>query len=296
MNSINKPTVVIFDLYGTLVKFGVMHHPFRALLKWAREQGRSSRGDDARQLMTVDADLFQLARHLGINAPDSSDENDMVDFRALHEALSKQLRKELENKGIDHLFDSNQKIRDGLHKILALRPVQLKRAISEATAIHTKTEEAKPIPVKVTSKEPLEPSRLNLYGIYPEDLNTWERPYAEYLDSTIDTVLWWHRNQPTKPWAVCMPLPGQPKFFPDFIVGIKDRKLGKGILLMETKRDINDQAGNAKIKAQAEHPDYGNVLMIYWEDKRVWRVVEYDPKADKNFLDRALRPELFASY
>ena len=61
---------------------------------------------------------------------------------------------------------------------------------------------------------------------------------------------------------------------------------------METKRDINDQAGNAKTKAQAAHPDYGNVLMIYWEDKREWRVVEYDPKTDKNFLDRALRPEL----
>lgn len=226
----------------------------------------------------------------------NSDENDMVDFRALHEALSKQLRKELENKGIDHLFDTDQKIRDGLHKILALRPIQLKRAISEATTIHTKTEEAQPIPLQVVSKEPLDPSRLNLYGIYPADLNMWERPYAEYLDSTLDTVLWWHRNQPLKPWAVCMPLPGQPKFYPDFIVGIKDRKHGKGILLMETKRDINDQAGNAKIKAQAEHPDYGDVLMIYWEDKRVWRVVEYDPKTDKNFLDRALRPELFASY
>lgn len=68
MNSNNKPTVVIFDLYGTLVKFGVMHHPFRALLKWAREQGRPARGDDARQLMTIDADLYHLARHLGINA------------------------------------------------------------------------------------------------------------------------------------------------------------------------------------------------------------------------------------
>ncbi len=225
-----------------------------------------------------------------------SDESDMVDFRALHEALSIQLRKEFENKGIDHLFDTQQKIRNGLHKILALRPIQLKRAVSEATAMHTKTEEAEPIPLQVASKQPLDPSRLNIYGIYPADLNTWERPYAEYLDSILDTVLWWHRNQPTKAWAVCMPLPGQPKFFPDFIVGIKDRKLGKGILLMETKRDINDQAGNAKTKAQAAHPDYGNVLMIYWEDKREWRVVEYDPKTDKNFLDRALRPELFATY
>ncbi|MDO8345864.1 MAG: HAD family hydrolase [Cellvibrio sp.] len=70
VNSNNKPTMVIFDLYGTLIKFGVMHHPFRALLKWAREQGRSARGDDVRQLMTVDADLFQLAGHLGINAPE----------------------------------------------------------------------------------------------------------------------------------------------------------------------------------------------------------------------------------
>lgn len=226
----------------------------------------------------------------------NSDENDMVDFRALHEALSKQLRKELEHKGIEHLFDTPQKIRDGLHKILALRPAQLKRAISEATTVHTKTEEAEPIPLSLSSKEPLDPSRLNLYGVYPADLNSWERPYAEYLDSTFDIVLWWHRNQPQKPWAVCMPLPGQPKFYPDFIVGVKDRKNGKGILLMETKRDINDQAGNAKIKAQAEHPDYGQVLMIYWEDKRVWRVVEYDPKTDTNFLDRALRPELFASY
>lgn len=69
MTQTDKPKAVIFDLYGTLVKFGVMHHPFRALLKWAREQGRSARGDDARQLMTVDADLFQLAKHLGINAP-----------------------------------------------------------------------------------------------------------------------------------------------------------------------------------------------------------------------------------
>lgn len=70
MSSNNKPAVVIFDLYGTLIKFGVMHHPFRALLKWAREQGRPARGDDARQLMTIDADLFHLARHLGINAPE----------------------------------------------------------------------------------------------------------------------------------------------------------------------------------------------------------------------------------
>lgn len=69
VSNTEKPKVVIFDLYGTLVKFGIMHHPFRLLLKWAREQGRVARGDDARQLMTIDADLFLLASYLGINAP-----------------------------------------------------------------------------------------------------------------------------------------------------------------------------------------------------------------------------------
>lgn len=39
MRSASIPKLVIFDLYGALVKFGVMHHPFRELLKWAREHG-----------------------------------------------------------------------------------------------------------------------------------------------------------------------------------------------------------------------------------------------------------------
>lgn len=70
MSRASIPKLVIFDLYGTLVKYGVMHHPFRELLKWAREHGRQVRDDDARQLMTINADLFQLASHLGIHAPD----------------------------------------------------------------------------------------------------------------------------------------------------------------------------------------------------------------------------------
>ena len=93
-----------------------------------------------------------------------------------------------------------------------------------------------------------------------------------------------------------MPLPGQPDFYPDFIVGIKDRIRGQGILLMETKRVINDQERNAQVKAQAEHPDYGKVMMIYWEEKREWQIVEYDVRNDRNYLDRVLRPELMATY
>lgn len=226
-----------------------------------------------------------------------ADDYDVIDVRLLHQMLMAQLAKEIDHRGIDHLFNTDAKIRDGLHKILALRPLQLKRAISETVAKHTVSEESSPIPSKIGTFVALDPSRLNLYGIFPDDLNTWERPFAEYLDNDLTgTVLWWHRNPANKPFSVCMPLPGQPSFYPDFIVGVKDRKHGNGILLMETKRDINDALRNAIVKAQAEHPDYAKVMMIYWEEKRNWQVVEYDASTDKNFLDRVLRSELMVTY
>lgn len=124
-----------------------------------------------------------------------ADDFDVIDIRVLHKALNDQLRKELERKGIDHYFDTDDKVRAGLHKILALRPQQLKRAISETVAQYTVSEEAAPIPSVITSFVALPPARLNLYGIFPEDLNSWERPFAEYLDNDLTgTVQWWHRN------------------------------------------------------------------------------------------------------
>jgi FMN phosphatase YigB (HAD superfamily) len=66
----NPPVkLVIFDLFGTLVQYGVMHHPFRKLLKWARDNGRQVRSDDARYLMTNDLELTELAQCMGIFPP-----------------------------------------------------------------------------------------------------------------------------------------------------------------------------------------------------------------------------------
>lgn len=62
--------LVIFDLFGTLVEYGVMHHPFRQVLKWARDNGRRPKPDDARRLMTVNGKLPELVAALGITAPD----------------------------------------------------------------------------------------------------------------------------------------------------------------------------------------------------------------------------------
>jgi HAD superfamily hydrolase (TIGR01549 family) len=66
----SPPKLIIFDLFGTLVKYGVMHHPFRKLLKWARDNGRRPEPDDALKLMTINAELPTLVAALGISAPE----------------------------------------------------------------------------------------------------------------------------------------------------------------------------------------------------------------------------------
>lgn len=87
-NALNvaKAELVIFDLFGTLIQYGVMHHPFRQLLKWAKENGRQPKADDARRLMTLNADMPELAAALGICAPD-----------VLIEQLKKDVREELKS-------------------------------------------------------------------------------------------------------------------------------------------------------------------------------------------------------
>lgn len=246
---------------------------------------------------TIRADLAQrevdeMAQKVLFKADDLG----VIDVRELNDSLLTAFRRALEAHGVE-AFDTDEKLLSGLNKILALRPGHLKNAISEAVALHTVADAAAPIPKSITSINPLKPARLNVYGVFPDDLNTWEISFAEYLDNdTTETVKWWHRNPPRKPYSVGLPLPGQPDFYPDFIVGVKDRKRGDGILLAETKRVINDEEGNAAEKAQAEHPTYKRVMMLYWENQQKWMTVEYDGKTDKNILDRVLRPELMVGY
>lgn len=64
-----RPKLVVFDLYGTLIQFGVKHHPFRKVLQWARQQGRSPNPDDARILMTRPEDPAELFSAMGIFPP-----------------------------------------------------------------------------------------------------------------------------------------------------------------------------------------------------------------------------------
>jgi len=165
-------------------------------------------------------------------------------------------------------------------------------------ARHTIERLASPLPETVDSESSLTTSRLNLYGIYPEDLNTWERPFAELLDSDMSGIVrWWHRNPVRKQWSVHLPIPGHGQFYPDFVVGVEGRSHGNGIILVEIKHQINDPEGNAAAKAAAKHPAYGPVLMLYWnETSSEWRVVSYDETYDKNVQDRMFRLSMLRTF
>jgi HAD superfamily hydrolase (TIGR01549 family) len=69
MNSKDKVSCVTLDIFGTLIKFGVRHHPFRQLLKWARENGRQVLPDDARTVMTINGGVDAISHRLGIQPP-----------------------------------------------------------------------------------------------------------------------------------------------------------------------------------------------------------------------------------
>ncbi len=230
----------------------------------------------------------------------SADPYEQVDIRRLHERMLGRFTEEVGRHGLGDNFDTPEKLAQGLDRIFALAPDKLRRAISATLARRLKSEQAANLPDELISIEPLRPSRKNLYGVFPADLNAWEVAFAEYLEGEADdVVLWWHRNPDRKPWSVRIPLPGQPNYHPDFVAGIRDRTRGGGVLLVEMKRVINDEGRNAQAKAAASHPLYERVLMLYQQQGPAgsqWMIVEFDVQSDRNVLDRVLRPALLAVY
>jgi len=223
----------------------------------------------------------------------------MINIRDLFEALEKQLEREFQNRGWADM-DEPGALRKAMNKILALRPDMLRDAVIEATKRHITVNDAATLPEEIITGSPLQPSRFNFYKVYPEDLNTWELSFAKELDQDMTgLILWWHRNPPRKPYSVGIPLPGQAQqsyYWPDFIVGVNGRSRGNGILLVETKRVLNDQEGNAHAKSKVEHPEYKKPMMLYWENESRWMVVEYDPAQDKNILDRVWKANLMVAW
>lgn len=223
--------------------------------------------------------------------------NDYIKGPDLFNALVDRLREEIVNRGWkpeSQLDDSV--VEQALYRILATRPEILKRTIRRCLQDFVISEPTDRLPTYIYSEIPLEPSRLNLYGAFPPGLNNWEVNFTKMLDNdTSGTILWWHRNEPKKPYSVAVTLPeAKYDYWPDFIVGVKGRNNKDNILLIDTKERINDEL--ASIKARASHVDYKRVMMVYWKEEKEWMTVVNNENGTKNILDQMFRISIMAGF
>ena len=80
-----EPSVIAFDVFGTLVKIGDRRSPYRKLMKWLKENGRQPKPDDAKFIMSHNLNLAELAKRLAVNIPDPF-------LQALEHDLDEELR------------------------------------------------------------------------------------------------------------------------------------------------------------------------------------------------------------
>lgn len=212
----------------------------------------------------------------------------VINPRELHEHLMTRLREEYRRTGQAIAADDDA-VESALALILVQHPKLLRTAEREALARYAEAIPSGPLPDALHSDAPLQPSRNNLYGVHPGGMNDWERAFAELLDNDPDgLVLWWHRNEPHKPWSVATTLPNGRQFFPDFLVGIRGRPTPDHVLLVDPKRAINDDL-NAKAKSVVAHQAYGRTAILFYEDRKRWMTVRYDETKDQNHLDAIFR-------
>jgi superfamily II DNA or RNA helicase len=211
----------------------------------------------------------------------------VFDPRELRRALLKKVEAVLREEFLDEANDPHA-VRRMLDTLLALHPELLYEAQRSALAKHAMILPADPLPMTWESDQALPSSNRNLYGIMPADLNSWEQNFAQVLDhDPSGVVTWWHRNQPHKPWAVNVLLPDGRGFFPDFLVGVKERKTQDGVLLAEPK--FHFERRDEIPKANVAHASYGKVLVLHREGGVEWRVVQLDAKAERPILGDKLR-------
>lgn len=248
------------------------------------------------QILSADLAMAELRRMAQRKFGGDVDGHGYLQEREFRRLMRDRLRGLADKSGWTDMTD--KLVEEWMIKILAFEPRAMKQAISRVIAANLTTRETDaPLPKFLRSEVSLIPARHNIYGVYPPDMNGWERRFAEMLDADDGVVLWWHRNTDRKKWAVRIPIPGsQGGYYPDFVVGVRDRS-EDGILLVETKRDINDYKGNAAAKARSLHPLYGRVLMLLLdEDANEWQIVEPDERTEGNTTIPGFHLEMMRGY
>lgn len=225
-------------------------------------------------------------------------EPDYLDPRDLQAALVKKLRAEIKERGIFlELLDSPEKLRRAVHLILVSYPGLLRETVRSCCADNAEVVDTAPLPETVTWPSGCARSLLGNYGVFPPDMNNDEIAFAKLLDADMsDSVEWWHRNERSKPHSVGLVMPDGKGYFPDFMVKVKDRTKGHGILLIEVKGEYLINSLNTPDKAIASHKVYRKPLMVMKETSGRWMTLRFNEKTGKNEPDAIFRVEALAEY
>jgi type III restriction enzyme len=217
-----------------------------------------------------------------------------VDPRDLYAVLMKRLEGEYSHRGME--VDEATLIH-AFNLIMATFPNLIKRASRQCAAQYREVLDTDALPKKIEMPPGARKSRLNVYGVMPQDMNSHETAFVELLDADVSgTVEWWFRNEPRKSWSVGIVMPSGDRYYPDFAVKVKDRTLGNGILLVEIKGNHILNGDDTLDKAIAEHKIYRRPLMLLRESDGRFMTVRYNERTDKNEANQIFRVENLAQY
>lgn len=193
--------------------------------------------------------------------------NDAIDPRQLKQALVRELRAIVDDKG----FEAEERdLRRAIDLAGMMEPEKLKAAIKTAQARNVRTDNSEPVPEHYLGPEGLSEARKAAYGVFPHRLNREEQDFAAFLDADqTGTVKWWMRNPENEMWATRLILPSGHRFFPDFVVGVSGRTTPDTIALVEVKDDGETgrlQSDRNVEKIRVQHRDYRNVFWTYRSD------------------------------
>lgn len=180
---------------------------------------------------------------------------------------------------------------------MATYPTLIRMAARTCAARFKQVFDAEALPEFVELPAGARKSRLNAYGVMPQDLNGPERAFAELLDAdTSGAVDYWFRNEPRKPWSIGIVMPSGDRHFPDFAIKVAGRSAGEGLLLAETKGNHILNGDDTLDNILAEHKLYGVPLMLAQDDGSRFMTVKYLPHTGRNEEHQIFRIENLAGY
>jgi type III restriction enzyme len=273
----------------------VFNAGFRQSVKVTRQTVdlfEGSEETEAIQARLSDAEIARRAQNVMFDA-------EYLDPRDLHDALLGRLKTEFTHRGIPVDADGLER---ALNRIMAAYPNLIRLAARSCAAKFKEIFDTDKLPDCVELPAGVKKSRLNIYGVLPQDLNGPERAFAELLDAdTSGTVDYWFRNEPRKPWSIGIVMPSGDRYFPDFAVKVAGRTTGEGLLLIETKGNHILNGDDTLDKVLAEHKVYGTPLMLAQDNSNGngsgrFMTVKFFANTGRNELDQIFRIENLAGY